>query len=715
MILPQSKTFVVFAAICLLAVTAWCGAASAELRFANIFNDNMVLQQGRPLRVWGRAEPGRTVTVTLTEDRSVAAKHLAEVEAEPADKGRSVRLIYRQAHAPAFKPQTKRAAADGQGDWIVTFDPAAASFTPKYLVAASGKEGAAFGNILIGEVWVASGQSNMEWPYYFEQQIEKPGAIYNGIRYTQRFGCGHESHWNATWYKPRKDLFERAAWFECSPKTVDHCAGVAYWFAKTLHFYLKVPIGIVNNARGGSVAYAWCSRERLDGIADEKVRTILANYDRQAAEWETEAGRARALAAARKEFDTQRIGRWKKDVERAAAEGRKPPRKPEFRPPRDPRKAHSGPAGMYNGVVLPLGKLAVRGVIWYQGENNMFSRWTQHQHTFPHVIPSLREAFGDPELPVGVFDLAGCGDPETPVERSCVLGGYAIIRDTMGRYTAKDPHAWLIPIYDVGHANIHPLNKFPAGLRGARWALSRVYGKKYICHRGPKYKAMEIVDGKARITFEPDRNMWEWQYKKDKTYTPVTAQGQGGEANIRGFAIAGADRRWYPAKARRNEKGRYVEVWSDLVPEPLAVRYGWASNPNANLTHEWYDNLPVPAFRTDDWPLPGAYGSEYSRQYEDQLRSVTHFLRLIAEAEEADRKIRQAFVDIEKNVALRFARNQELKKQLAELKELRGRMEKTLAKDVKAVQKLRLGDSPHGIESKIPGYIKDYHLEEFRK
>ncbi|MGB2823443.1 MAG: hypothetical protein WBF17_20855 [Phycisphaerae bacterium] len=267
----------------------------------------------------------------------------------------------------------------------------------------------------------------------------------------------------------------------------------------------------------------------------------------------------------------------------------------------------------------------------------------------------------------------------------------------------------------MGHANIHPLNKLPAGLRGARWALSRVYGKKNICHRGPKYKSMKIVDGKVRITFEPDRNMWEWQYKNDNTYTPVTVQGQSSEASIKGFAIAGADRRWYPAKGKRNEKGRYIEVWSDLVPEPVAVRYGWASNPNANLTHEWYDNLPVPTFRTDDWPIPGAYGSEYSRQYEDQLRSVTHFLRLMAEAEEADRKVRQAFVDIEKNVALRFRNNQELKKQLGELKALRERMEKALAEEVKATQKLRLGDSPHGIESKIPGYTKDYHLEEFRK
>ena len=149
----------------------------------------------------------------------------------------------------------------------------------------------------------------MEWPYYFEQQIEKPGAIYNAIRYTERFGCGHESHWNATWYKPRKDLFERVDWYECAPKTVDHCSGVAYWFAKTLHFYLKVPIGIVNNARGGSVAYAWCDRKKLDAITNEKIQTILANYDKETGEWETPEGQARAIERAKREFQEKRIGR----------------------------------------------------------------------------------------------------------------------------------------------------------------------------------------------------------------------------------------------------------------------------------------------------------------------------------------------------------------------------------------------------------------------
>ena len=701
---------------CVIGIVLLCQSmVLAELRVANIFNDNMVLQQEKPIRVWGWADSGKTVNVTLTEDKNVAADFLPEEEPPQDNSTRSVTLVYQEENAHPFEPQTRTATADDKGYWEVAFAPVTASFTPKYLVCTSGKEGVALGNILIGEVWLASGQSNMEWPYYFEQMIEKPGAVYTGIRYTERFGNGHESHWDAPWYKPKPDLFERADWFECDPKTVDHCCGVAYWFAKTLHFYLKVPVGIVNNARGGTVAYAWCGRERLDSIKNAKVQTILDNYDARAAEWETQTGRQRVLERAKREFEEVNIARWKKEAEEAKAEGRETPRKPDFRAPRDPRKGHSEPSGMYNGVVLPIRKLAVRGVIWYQGENNAFSRWTQHQHTFPHVIPSFREAFGDPNLPVGVFDLAGCGDPETPVELSCVLGGFAIIRDTLTKYTAKDPYAWLIPIYDVGHMNIHPLNKLPAGMRGARWALSRVYGKKNICHRGPRFKEMKIEGDKALIYFETDPNMWDWQYDKDNTYTPVTEQGASREANIRGFAIAGADRRWYPAKARRDEKGRCLEVWSDLVSAPVAVRYGWAGNPDANLAHEWYDNLPVPTFRTDDWPIPGAFGSEYSREYEATMRAVTHYLRLIAEAEEADRKIRQAFIDIEANVKLRYSRSPEIQKQLEELRSLKQRMEAELAKEVKAVHELRLGNTGHGIEGKIPGYTKEFHLEDFRK
>jgi sialate O-acetylesterase len=705
---------------CVIGIVLLCQATLlADLRVANIFNENMVLQQEKPIRVWGWADPGKTVAVTLTEDENVATKFLPEAEPTQETSTRSVKLVYQEENAPAFEPQTRTATADEKGFWEVALEPVPASFTPKYLVCTSGEEGVALGNILIGEVWVCSGQSNMEWPYYFEQKIEKPGAIYNGIRYTERFGNGRETHWDATWYKPRKDLFERVDWYECDPETVHHCAAVAYWFAKTLHFYLKVPIGIVNNARGGSVAYAWCDRERLDGIDDEKIRTILANYDKEAGEWESSAGQARALERAKKEFEEKRMGWWRGQVEKARAEGKEPPKKPEFHNPRDPRKAHSGPAGLYNGVVRPIGRLAVRGVLWYQGENNAFNRWTQHQYTFPHVVPSFREAFGDSELPVGVFDLAGFGDPETPVERSCVLGGFGIIRDTLTRYTEDDPHAWLIPVYDVGHMKIHPLEKLPVGMRGARWALSRVYGEKNICYRGPKFKSLEVVDGKARITFEPDPNMWGWQYDEDNTFTPVTRKGASREANMKGFAIAGADRRWYPAQARRNEKERHIEVWSDLVPEPVAVRYGWAGNPNGNLAHQWYDNLPVPTFRTDDWPIPGAYGHEYGKEYADKMGEVTHFLRLIAQTEEADRKIRQAFVDIEKNIDLRFRKlaqsDPELKEQLAELKDLRERMEKTLSEEVRKVQRQRLGDSPHGIDGLIPGYTREFGLEDFRK
>jgi len=275
--------------IALVGVLGLCAPARAELRFANIFGDNMVLQREKPIRVWGRADPRAKVAVTLTEDPAASTPYLSQTKGE-------------------LRPDAKYSLS--------------------------------------------------------LQYVEKAGAIYNGIRYTERFG-------------------------------------------------------------GGTTVDAWCEREALNRIENAKIKKILANYDRKATQWETESGRQAAIAEARQAFEANELVRWKQEAEKARKEGEKPPQQPQFRPPQDARKGWSDPAGMYNGVVLPIGKLSIRGVLWCQGENNFFGRWTQYQYTFPHLIPSFRKAFGDAKLPVAVFDLAGgMGDSDEGVEKSCVAGGY---------------------------------------------------------------------------------------------------------------------------------------------------------------------------------------------------------------------------------------------------------------------------------------------------
>ena len=689
----------------------------AEVRFANIFNDNMVLQRDKPVRVWGWADPGARIEVTLTEDAAVAAPYLPKKAPEPKgdsfwyNGGSSVSLKYVDDKAVPLKPVTVTATADAKGAWVATLGPLAGSFAPKNLVAVSNGKGVAIGNVLIGEVWVCSGQSNMEWPFYFHQEIEKAGAIYNGIRYTARFGGGEYPE--ATWYQPLADVSKRVPWFACDPATVDNCCAIAYAFAKSLHLYLRVPVGIINNARGGTSVDSWCGREAMDQVSDAKIKRILANYDRKTAPWETEQGRQRLVAEARTAFEAGPLAQWNRAAETARKEGQAVPAEPVFQPPQDPRKGWSEPSGMYNGVVLPLAKLSFRGVLWYQGENNFFGRWTEFQRLFPLVIPGFRKAYGDPELPVGVFDLAGWGsDIDEAQEKEAVTGGYAIMRDAMTRYTDKDPHSGLIAVYDLGHEDIHPLDKLPAGLRAASWALGQVYGVKTLQARGPKFKEAKKAGKIMQVFFEPDPHMFNrfgFYANEDQSYVPCTFQGFRGEPNIRGFTIAGTDRRWYPAKARGNLKGRCVEVWSDLVPEPVAVRYGWASFPNANLGGgEWGENLPVPTFRSDDWPIPGSYSAEYDPAFAGAVDGVLQCLQAIADAQVTDRKVRQAFADIEQNLAGKFPGSLELKKELEELKSLRARMESDLAKEVKAVRDLRLGNSPDGLESKIPGYTKEY-------
>ena len=184
--------------------------------------------------------------------------------------------------------------------------------------------------------------------------------------------------------------------------------------------------------------------------------------------------------------------------------GKKPPRLRPPRKPGDPRRGWSPPAGMFNAVVWPIRKLAVRGVLFFQGENNNFGRWTQYEHTFPRVIASHRAAFGEAELPFGIITMPGWGNFETAPEVACVADGYAIVRDIQTRTHERTPGTGLITIYDVGNSYIHPHWKRPVGERAARWALVKVYGVEDLRHRGPKFREMKKQGSKLLLYFTPD-------------------------------------------------------------------------------------------------------------------------------------------------------------------------------------------------------------------
>ena len=330
----------------------------------------------------------------------------------------------------------------------------------------------------------------------------------------------------------------------------------------------------------------------------------------------------------------------------AKAAGKPEPRLRLPKTPGDPRSGWSPPAGLFNATVMPIRHLAIRGVLYYQGENQAFNVWTRYEHTFPQVPRSFRKAFGEAELPFGCISQPGWGDFGVDPETSAVRGGYHVVRDIQHRALKDDPHAGMIATYPTGNSYIHPGEKLPVAEYASLWALARVY-EKPVVHRANTYQKMERRDGKIFLFFDADPVVYErWKHIENNAFWQVLPCPREGNAELLGFTITGADRRWYPAAARHAKlDGRWcIEVSSDLIDEPVAARYGWAQWPTGNLVGR--DRLPVPVFRTDDWPLPVglSYSPEAKQQADEKLKET----RAQAERQALDRKIRQIAIDLPK-------------------------------------------------------------------
>jgi sialate O-acetylesterase len=628
------KKCLLAAAIMLLASAALARAEErGGLRFAKIIGEGAVLQQGKPTRVWGWAGPRARVIVTITEDEALARPYLTKTD-EGAGAGYSVTMRYVERNAPAFTPQTRSAVADARGAWRVEFDAMPAGFTPKYIVAKSGGDGIAIGNVLIGEVWVCAGQSNMGWSNFNRKGREAGSADFPGLRYVA---------WHDSWYKPLDEVRSSIRWTPCSPKAAEKFSAVPYLFGAFLHRYLKTPVGIINVARGGTLGQTWCMREELGAIDSEIMRTVLAEFDAACAKWDDPVQVERIVAEWRKECDEKRAEYEKKLVEAKAA-GKRAPRLRLPREPGDERGGWSPPAGLFNATVMPIRHLGIRGVLYYQGENNNFLRWTRYEHTFPKVPASFRRAFGDDALPFGCISQPGWGTFDLDPEVATVAEGYAIVRDIQRRALAGDPNADMIATYPTGNSYIHPGEKLPVAEYASLWALAKVYKKKVV-HRGNMYREMKKKGDKICLFFDSDPVVYNrWKHIKKNAYWQVLPCPREGNAEFKGFIIAGSDRRWYPARAKhaRSDGKPCIEVRSDLVADPVAVRYGWANWPTGNMVGR--ERLPMPTFRTDDWPIPE--GVSYSKEAKEKSGAALKDLKATAEKQALDRKIRQMLIDL---------------------------------------------------------------------
>jgi len=621
---------------------ASCAVAQDKdaLRFARILSDNMVLQQGKPIRLWGWAQVGAKVRVTITQDAAIGEAAASDAASKPATPdGYSVTTRYAERNPPRLKTQELSAAADSGGRWSVTFPPAKASFQPTWLIARAGDSVAAVRNVLIGEIWLCAGQSNMGWGGFNRKDREVGSSDYPGLRYIA---------WEDSWYKPRGDVARKIQWQECSPKTAARFSAVPYLFGSFLHRYLKVPVGVINVARGGTLGQTWCMREELDAIDTDIMRAVLAEHDAQTAVWDDPAQVAGLMKEWEQRCDEVRA-QHKVKLARHEADPQKKKKAPRLRLPKKPGDARAGwspPAGLFNATVMPIRDLRLRGVLYYQGENNNFMRWTRYESTFPKVPASFRRAFGDDTLPFGCISQPGWGNFGSDPEVATIDEGYAIIRDIQTRSLAQDPHGDMIATYPTGNSYIHPAEKLPVAEYASLWALAKVYGEPVV-HRGNKFTQMKKKGDKLYMFFDSDPVVYErWKHIKNNAAWQVIPCARQGKAELQGFIIAGADRRWYPAKARQTRfEGTWsIELHSDLVSQPVAARYGWANWPTGNLVGR--ERLPIPTFRTDDWPIPA--GMNYSDEVKKASSAKLKELKSIAKKQALDRKLRQLGIDLPK-------------------------------------------------------------------
>jgi sialate O-acetylesterase len=353
-------------------------------------------------------------------------------------------------------------------------------------------------------------------------------------------------------------------WAVCSPQTIRRFSAVGYFFGRELHKTLGVPVGLVDSSWGGTTAEAWTSRAVLQG--DDDLAKLFTNYQEIVANWDPNKAQA--------EYE-RKMAVWKVEVEKAKAEGTKFPRDPykPFSPAMAP-----GPAKLYNGMVAPVIPLAIRGAIWYQGESNA-DRPDQYARLLPAMIRNWRADWGQGDFSFYIVQLANYREiKEKPSDSE-----WPRLREAQLKTMQTVPNTGMAVIIDVGAADdIHPKDKQTVGQRLALWAMAKDYGKDVV-FSGPVFKSMEKQDGKCVLSFD---------YADGLT-------AKGGE-ELKGFAIAGEGKKFIWAEAKI--EGDKVVVWSEQVPDPVAVRYAWANNPVCNLYNA--ADLPACPFRTDDWPMP---------------------------------------------------------------------------------------------------------------
>jgi sialate O-acetylesterase len=503
-------------------LASFSSAALADVKPSTLFSDHMVLQSGMPVPVWGTADPGEKVTV-------------------------------------GFLKQKKSVIAGKDGKWMVRFS----KLKPggPFEMTISGKNSITIQDVLVGEVWLGSGQSNMQFP------VSKQHAPYAGLlneeqeiaaaNYPQiRMFTGKPSKS----YEPQSDI--AGQWLICSPQTVGDFSAVGYLFARDLQKALNVPVGIVLEAYGASTAEAWVDRDTL--AADASLKPMLDRFD--------------ALETFYRQNPKATTDQAPPAPQTLNA---RPPGKPG--PIRDPAQDQHEPTVLFNAMINPVIPYAIRGAIWYQGESITGAKagLTLYPHVLDALINDWRRVWGEGNFPFYEVQLPALKN----------VSNNPLVREGQAAILSLPNTAMAVTI-DIGDPdNVHPKNKEPLGDRLTLIALANTYGHN-IEYYGPVYESMKVEGSAIRLTF---------------THVGGGLVAKGGP--LKWFQIAGADQKFVDADATID--GDSVVVRSAGVTAPVAVRYAWDNYPDgANLYNA--AGLPAAPFRTDQWDALSKIALEFT-------------------------------------------------------------------------------------------------------
>ncbi|MFY9255107.1 MAG: hypothetical protein WAO83_16780 [Fuerstiella sp.] len=570
-------------------------AIGEGLCVSNAFQSNMVLQRDKPIVVWGWADAGEEVVVSI-----------------------------------AGHEQTATAADDRT--WKATLPALAVNSTPQTMTVKNARTTLTLDNILIGDVWVLGGQSNMEFPLdrIENGELEIVSANFPNIRILtvpamngpeKKPGFARLHEWSG-WFGQH---YRKGDWDECSPEIVRELSAIGYVFARRIHMASQVPIGVIDASRGGTTVETWTPDEVLRKIDSPQVKTLLQEWDEKVAAWDAQA-----------DLD-QRVASYRQKVERFQKEGREMPANEteptDLRP--GPPVDQNRPGNCYASMIGPLEGLQIKGAIFHQGYNNCFNGTEgtiMYRHVFPQMVASWRAAFNDPNMPFGILSLCTEGTVQT-------LDNYCEMMANPGPFIREAQYQTFLDLYKAGDRNIgftstydlrrrwyHPQLKIPAGERIARWALATQYGfERSIRWKPPIVVGMNVKDGHIELQLDE----------------PAGAVDDGGP--ILGFAVAGEDRKFHPATAEhlvtgKNDRGqpqtdkKVLVLSSPMVASPVHYRYAWGRSPLGNLQAERMTDIPFATQRSDDWSLEnvplGVHEEELTEKLDrQQQRNLIDALR----------------------------------------------------------------------------------------